>query len=366
MLDGLTEAQRNSYIRRFSSTEHGHFEADELIARLREIPQMLSLAANPLLLSIICSLVKEGPVMPATRTQLYNRALTKLLDRPRRRPVKYPNEEPPRASLRAILERAALVLSVQARQNQVGQFPESEVVSSLAAAAAAEGIGPATDFAHSLLRDLTHNSGLLRGRSDRGYFFLHPTFQEFLSASALARILKAGGWNSEITFAGTPMTVRELVDRKAWDPGWQEVLKMLAGQLEDPTPLLAMLSNPQRTSTNPKGDDIFRHRLTLAACCLTELPKERLWLITSLIGRITAECLCIWSKYHDKGADHAIAHIAAALPGLARVNGPVRLTIGRGVLGRFRRASFRIDQDKNAKAAPVLEWLSASATRMPA
>lgn len=61
--------------------------------------------------------------------------------------------------------------------------------------------------------------------------------------------------------------MRHLVDRKAWDPRWQEVIALLAGQLGDPEPLIQLLEHE-------KKDDLFRHRLALAASCLPELKPE--------------------------------------------------------------------------------------------
>jgi len=50
--------------------------------------------------------------------------------------------------------------------------------------------------------------------------------------------------------------VRELVDKKARDPHWQEVIVLLAGQLQDPEPLLKLLADETR-------DDPLYHRLAL-------------------------------------------------------------------------------------------------------
>src|SRR5216110_3156017 len=50
----------------------------------------------------------------------------------------------------------------------------------------------------------------------------------------------------------------------SWDPRWSEVLKLLAGQLRDPSPFLNLLADENT-------DDMFRHRLALAATCLPEI-----------------------------------------------------------------------------------------------
>jgi len=106
--------------------------------------------------------------------------------------------------------------------------------------------------------------------------FLHRTFQEYLAAGAIAAAINdpERGWDSKLKLSGKEWTVHLLVDKKAWDPAWEEIIILLAGQLDDPVPLLKMLSDPEPTPTNPTGDDIFRHRLCLAARCLPGLPSE--------------------------------------------------------------------------------------------
>ncbi len=138
------------------------------------------------------------------------------------------------------------------------------------------GVDPAP-IADTLLIDLNYNSGIVRGSTEQGYFFLHPTMQEFLAAAALSRLVhdpKGNGWESEIEVEHEQWTVHKLVDKKAWDPRRQEVITLFARQLQNPGPLLDMLSHPNSTSTNPHGDDLFRHRLALAVLCLPEIPSE--------------------------------------------------------------------------------------------
>ena len=65
---------------------------------------------------------------------------------------------------------------------------------------------------------------------------------------------------------GRDIPAKRCVDRKAWLPAWQEVIILLAGQLHDPVPLLEMLLNDET-------DDIFCHRLALAALCLPEIKE---------------------------------------------------------------------------------------------
>jgi hypothetical protein len=97
------------------------------------------------------------------------------------------------------------------------------------------------------------------------YLFLHLTIQEYLTARYLAARLNDRGWaKAAAVIDGKEVPVRELIDRKAWLPAWQEVVALLAGSLDDPVPLLELLADEAK-------DDLFRHRLALAARCLPEI-----------------------------------------------------------------------------------------------
>ena len=60
------------------------------------------------------------------------------------------------------------------------------------------------------------------------------------------------------------------IDQKSWLSTWSEVIKFMVGQLEDPSPVLEFLSD-QHISR----DDLFRHRLALAAECLAEIDPVK-------------------------------------------------------------------------------------------
>ena len=270
-LAGLDRAQRDAYIRAYPADHPDRFDRQALSAQLDRAPAMHPLAANPLLLSIICYVVDDpqGVTLPATRGELYDQAVQKLLTRPPRVEVSYPGGvDLPLARKRHMVERAALTLFAGLDRRRQLLFSEEDVLDALTRAAKAEGYGEApAPWADALLQDLTQNSGILRGSPDGGYFFLHLTLQEFLAACALARAVKRGpGWEGAVEAAGREVSVAHLVDRKAWDPAWQEVIILLAGRLQDPTPLLTLLADE-------KKDDLFRHRLALAGRCLPEIPS---------------------------------------------------------------------------------------------
>jgi HEAT repeat protein len=174
--------------------------------------------------------------------------------------------------------------------------------------------------------------------------FLHHSFHEYLAARALARRVNAEGWDA----------IADLVDRKSWRPGWHEVIVLLAGQLADPTPLLRLLAERGR-------DDLFRHRLALAALCLAEIAAENH--DPSLVNKIATEAVDIWVRHRRAGTEAAVRHLTFALPALGTTmagltdgtrSGAVILKGGRSVNPRQRQAADDTSGRRIVAAAPAL------------
>jgi hypothetical protein len=90
------------------------------------------------------------------------------------------------------------------------------------------------------------------------------------------------------------------MNEKSWDPQWQEVIVLLAGRLDDPGPLLAVLTN---------GDDEIHSRTVLAALGLSEIPEAKRRKLKPRIAAITK--VMIEGKreeseylYRDEGIHH--------------------------------------------------------------
>lgn len=116
---------------------------------------------------------------------------------------------------------------------------------------------------HQLFDDL-QDSGILvpvtAGDSNSPMMFLHRTIGEFLAGERIATSInesKDQCW--------------ELVEKKSWDPNWEQVILFVAGCLKEPSDLLGRLINGSPTQLNPYGDDLLRHRLLLAAKSIREM-----------------------------------------------------------------------------------------------
>lgn len=189
--------------------------------------------------------------------------------------------------------------------------------------------------------DLTQNSGILRGSSEHGFFFLHLTVQEFLAAGAIAKAVNQQGWEAPLPLSSNPTSARKLISRKAWDPRWQEVITLLAGQIQTPGPLLQLLADA-------KKDDIFRSRLAVAAQCLPEVQPALASSQAPLLDAITSEVCSLWFRHRQSMTDAAVPHLTRALPALGQLNG----RIGKTPLLQWLTQQLR-EKDREVRAGAV-------------
>jgi predicted NACHT family NTPase len=236
--------------------------------------------------------------LPATRGELYDKAVEKLLTERQSQRVEahYPGKAPEPDEKRAILAHVAFGLFAKNRERLL-TFTGTELRQAFRKALSKAGYGKASAlWANALRKDFVQNSGILRGSAAQGYCFLHPTFQEFLTAEALTSIVDdpdERGWQSRVKIGSKTWTVQESVNKKAWDPRWQEVIMLLAGQLRDPGPLFEILETQK--------DDMFHHRLALAALCLPELTPTIRALYDITVNRITTAAFSLWWQHAWNG-----------------------------------------------------------------
>jgi HEAT repeat protein len=356
-LAGLDAEQRNVYVNTFPAEYQNSYNPAALIDQLNRMPRLSALAANPLLLSVLCSVADDPSDIPfpATRGILYEKAIEKLVTRrPRRVEVRYPGEEPTRDEKIRILQRTALSLFTQSDHRLT--FTGQELGQALKQALGEEGYGEASaPWANALRTDLAGNSGLLRGSAEHGFFFLHPTIQEFLVARALADAINEKGWETAIPTANKRVSTRHLIDRKAWDPRWQEVLLFLAGQIADPLPLLNLLANAKR-------DDLFGCRLALAALCLPEIPSVFDEKFSLIVEQVTARVVSHWTRYERENTTVAVMQLTQTFPALGQVNGRIESI---PFLQWLCRQLHDTDKEARARAAELLGYIGEAIVQHP-
>ncbi len=237
---------------------------------------VLHLPANPLLLSLWCAFAeRHGLPNEITQTELYAGVLRDILglDIDTRSTIDHQRAE-------AWLPLVTNIVwhSVWEGDEQLGPIGTGELLAVFArsddrptplgvTAAGLRAISPMQQ-AEFLLEELRKKGLLLpidRGRSV--YAMLHPSFSEYLLASAFV----AGIENHRtLSIDGVSITsdkLWEIVDKKAWSPRWRGVICFIAGQLDDPWPLLGRLGNAQ-------NDNCSRHRLNLARACHGQLSAQ--------------------------------------------------------------------------------------------
>ena len=289
-LEGFDETSRNRFIRtyqqKFCVNSNNRFDAERLIEQIDQSPDMQTIAATPLLLSMLCVLIDEqGIDLPASRSELYRALVDKRFEerRPSQNGSDYPQTAPDNEGKLDILAHAALQLFAK---NSLGQthlsFSSRHFQKELAAAVDKLPLADKQNkgWVNAFIQDLIHNSGLIRQDGDSKRFsFFHLTIQEYLAAKALAQEINDNGWDSEINIGGKNRTIRNLVDKKAWSPRWHEVLVLLAGQLDNADLVKILLD----LLSDENQDDEKRHRLALAGLCAGEIPlKQRVRLSNNI------------------------------------------------------------------------------------
>jgi predicted NACHT family NTPase len=286
---GPSETEREMELLPFDDAQTGAFMdgffagepavGRELHELLRRVPQLRGLAGVPLLLGFLCALHREEWQKPQRqrrdvtrlrRTDLYRAVLERLMGGVWKDPPRSVSRDEADAKLE-LLEGVAFRLFAAGKE----QFTRRQLRQAARAAHASLYAGhPLSDTELTRrMRQWSEEDGLLveaGAGDDPPYLFLHLTFQEFLAARHLAQHINDHGWTKPLPLGdeGKGAPARDFVDRMAWLPAWQEVIVLLAGSLKDPLPLLEILADESK-------DDLFRHRLAVAALCLPEIEALR-------------------------------------------------------------------------------------------
>ncbi|WP_327430330.1 NACHT domain-containing protein [Streptomyces sp. NBC_01236] len=157
---------------------------DQVLGALRDTPQIMSLARNPLLLTMIAYLydfVYAGTdqVLPHTRADFYKQVIGSLLADRRQTSYALPLKK-------AVLQHLALAAQdIPTGTHDRLALPEAEVLKTARTVLEQQGRDPA--LAESVVKEIVERSGLLLA-IDNGerYQFAHLTLQEYLSAVVLA------------------------------------------------------------------------------------------------------------------------------------------------------------------------------------
>jgi len=212
-----------------------------LTKALKDNVRMRLLAANPLLLSLICGVSERLIDPPERRVTLYEKCTKWLLEEwDGRRGINRRNVFPSEHKENLLCE-----LALYYHQKRQRYFRKEELVNQIAVFLPK--IGIEVEKASDVLQELIENQGLIHEEGIGWYGFPHLTIQEYYCARALRR----------------PNNNFDLLVKNAGVSWWEEVTLLYAG-LENAAPLLQALLAEQ--------DDIFHTNLFLATRCLAGNP----------------------------------------------------------------------------------------------
>ena len=258
-LNGFTELEvldfRPNEIKQFITnwfacrpTQRRYATADDLNVRLENNQRMQSLAANPLLLSLIVMVYEELQDLPEKRAELYKQCTDTLLFKwDTSRDIRRRSEFKPEHK-RQLLAEIAWHFHQQGRR----YFPEDELLSLIAKFLPT--VSRSSEQNKLLLREIEEENGILKEQAHGWHGFLHLTLQEYFVAQ----------------YASENNKLDELL-RFIGDTWWEEVLSLYAGYTSDAGPLLQKLLAQEKHQILWK--DVFHTHLLWAGRCLIARPR---------------------------------------------------------------------------------------------
>jgi len=164
-------------------------ERSELVAAIDADPGVERLASNPLLLTILALIKRQGVELPRRRVKLYDLYLVTLIEAWNRARSLAGEKVGALDALDTMRVLAPVALWMREHNPEVGTAPKREVQRLMADHFGQRyrlDEGEALDRSRCFLQDVRQYSGLLVERGEDTYGFIHLTFEEYLAAQAVA------------------------------------------------------------------------------------------------------------------------------------------------------------------------------------
>jgi formylglycine-generating enzyme required for sulfatase activity/energy-coupling factor transporter ATP-binding protein EcfA2 len=246
-------------------------ERRSLLEAIDANPGVERLASNPLLLTLLALIKRQGVSLPNRRVELYElylRTLISAWSKSRaldKRPV-----GPALDYLQTVRVLGPLALWLREKNPTAGLIAEEPLMEWLSDYFAGDEWrlprGQAAERARDFLESVRKYSNLLLERGQGRYGFIHLTFEEMLAARGLVRL---GQVNFEDGLA--------LIRRHFTDPGWRETILLTVGVWwlvrEDPERAGEIARAILRMECS--GDDAGKNVL-LAGACLEDVGEQGL------------------------------------------------------------------------------------------
>lgn len=231
MLIDLDDAEVEQFVRRWTSametqaqgdTATAHADAErerrELLEAIQRNPGVRNLAANPLLLTILALMKRQGITLPERRVELYDKYVEALLSSwNRARGL----GRPPARDLdvvQTVRVLAPLALWMHEVSPGVGLVKREDLRRKLESIYRDRGEPDPEAAAHQFMTDVREHAGLLLERGHDEYGFIHLTFEEYLAAVAIA-----------LRHQGDANAIAAVLSEHVGDPAWREVALLTVG-----------------------------------------------------------------------------------------------------------------------------------------
>jgi len=195
-------------------------ERQELLEAVHRNPGVRGLAANPLLLTILALMKRQGVTLPERRVELYDQCVRTMLSSwNRARGL----GRPPARDLdvvEMVRVLAPLALWMHETSPGVGLVKQGDLRRRLAQIYQARGEQAPERAAWQFIADVREHAGLLLERGAGRYGFIHLTFEEYLAAMGIARL---GQRNIEL--------IVDILADHVGDAAWREVALLTIGHL---------------------------------------------------------------------------------------------------------------------------------------
>src|SRR6266704_5452552 len=219
-----------------------------LIKLLDANPRLQTMAANPLLLTLIMLAYEDRPVLPERRAELYQICIETVL-------AKWDARRGIRKGWEFKTEQKHQLLKVIAwhfHGKRQRFFTEQDLLQVIAEFLLAINVPAARN--NDILQEIESELGVLKEQAMGWYGFLHLTLQEYFAVEYIIDHQK----------------YEELLRHRA-DPWWEEVLLFYMGIPPDASLFLQQLCSQNSTLR----EDIFYTNVLLAGRCLTAHPRVR-------------------------------------------------------------------------------------------
>ncbi|MBW7920372.1 MAG: SUMF1/EgtB/PvdO family nonheme iron enzyme [Anaerolineales bacterium] len=236
----------------------------ELLDAIYQNAGVRRLASTPLLLTILALMKRQGVTLPERRVQLYDQYVTTLLstwNRARSLSGRAPSRD--LDELQTVRVLAPLALWMHEISPGVGLVKREELGRKLEEIFKEQGSPSPANAARQFLQDVREHAALLLERGPGEFGFIHLTFEEYLSAAALA--LKGQGEAKPIAEAllrhvgeqawreTTLLTIGYIGVRQQLSKVAGEVVELLAGSKDGAPGEAAVLAGEAVLDTWPGG-----------------------------------------------------------------------------------------------------------------